>query len=401
MDEECSHYDCRGKGRVSLTEFLPFHKPFIGEEEKQEILDTLETGWLTKGPKTKAFEKQFAEFLNIPFAVATNSCTSALHLALVALKIAPGDEVITTPVTFAATINVIEQCGAKPVFVDVEEDTLNINVDLIEKKITPKTKCIIPVHLAGKMCKMDKIMEIAQKHNLKVIEDAAHSIESDYKGVKPGQLSDAATFSFYPTKNITTGEGGMLVTKSADLADRVERLALHGLDKDAWKRYSKEGYKHWEILEPGFKYHMCDIQASLGIHQLKRISNFWKTRKELTEFYNYAFLNMPEISPVKAYEDGKDAHHLYIVRLNPNALKVSRDEFLNLMHKEGIGCGIHFYAIHLHYYYREKYKLTGTLPVAEKASSEILSLPLYPLMTKEDASDVVRAVKKIVNLYRK
>jgi len=379
------------------SEFLPFHQPWIGNEERNEVLDTLESGWLTKGPKTVAFEKQFANFIGVPHAVGTNSCTAALHLALVALGVKPGDEVITTPITFAATVNVIEHCGARPVFVDVEEKSLNLNVELLEKAITSRTKAMIPVHFAGKMCHMDEIMRIAQEHGIKVIEDAAHSLESQYLGKSPGQWGDVAAFSFYATKNITTGEGGMLVAKDPELAERVAVLSLHGLSRDAWKRYSKEGYRDWEILEPGFKYHMADLEASLGIHQLRKVHVFWEKRREIVNHYNHAFQEMKEIvSITREATINRHGYHLYVIRLKMGD-RLTRDQMLDRLQQEGIGVGVHFRAVHLHPYYKEKYKIPeGTLNVAEKASEEILSLPLYPRMSLKDADDVVRAVKKII-----
>lgn len=377
--------------------FLPFHEPWIGEEEKQEILDTLESGWLTKGPKTVAFENQFASFLGARHAVGMNSCTAALHLALVALGVKPGDEVITSTITFAATANVIEHCGARTVFVDVENDSLNMNPELLEKAITPRTKVIIPVHFAGKMCRMDRIMQIAKKHNLAVVEDAAHALEADYLDKPAGRWGNCGAFSFYATKNITTGEGGMLTTDDPALAEHVAVLSQHGLSRDAWKRYSKEGYQHWDIIEPGFKYHMADLQAALGIHQLKKVNFFWEKRREIVLFYNEAFSDIKELRPVIVEGDGKHAFHLYVVRLDQTIASMDRDQFLDRLQKEGIGVGVHFRAVHLHPYYRDKYRLPrGTFPVAERASDEVLSLPLFPKMTLEDAKDVVQAVRKIL-----
>lgn len=409
MDALRPSYDSRWKGGISLTQpqvemhspirknFLPFHKSWIGEEEKQEVLDTLESGWLTKGPKTKEFEKQFAEFIGVPYAVGVNSCTAALHLGLVALGVKPGDEVITTPITFAATVNVIEHCGAKPVFVDIEEDTFNINPKLIEKAVTNKTKVILPVHFAGQMCRMDEIMKIAKKHNAAVLEDAAHAVEADYKGKAPGVWGDIAAFSFYATKNITTGEGGMLLTKDAGIAERVEILSLHGLSRDAWKRYGNEGFRDWEILEAGFKYNMFDLQASIGIHQLRKVNIFWEKRKQLVEYYNEALREILEVTPLTIHNYGKHAHHLYVIRLNLSAIRQNREECLDRLQHEGIGVGIHFKAVHLHPYYKSKYNIPlGSFPVAEQVSNEILSLPLYPLMTLEDAKDVVGALKKVL-----
>jgi len=381
--------------------FLPFHQPFIGEEEIAEVIAALKSGWITTGPRTRAFEKKFGEYIGCPHAVGVNSCTAALHLALEATGVGEGDEVITTPITFASTANVIVHQKAIPTFVDVEPETLNINPDLIEEKINHRTKAIIPVHLAGHPCDMDKISDLARKYGLIVIEDAAHALEAEYRGKKIGDLSPVTAFSFYATKNITTGEGGMLTVQDNNTAEKVRILSLHGISRDAWKRYSDEGYRHWEILYAGYKYNMFDLQAALGLHQMDRIEQFWETRKKYVTRYNKAFQEIPEIKPLHIKPGVKHAYHLYPILLKLEMLKADRDQVMNAIQAENIGVGIHFRAIHLHPFYRKKYGFVpGTLPVAEKVSQRILSLPLYPRMSEEDLEDVVAVVKKVIRFFR-
>src|SRR3990172_5481140 len=281
-------------GKPVRADFLPFNRPALGPEEEKEIIETLRSGWLTTGARTRRFESDFAQFTGARHAIGVNSCTAALHLALVANGIGEGDEVITTPITFAATANVIVHTRARPIFVDVEADTLNVDAAQIGAKITRRTRAIIPVHLSGQPCAMDDILAIARKHNLAVIEDAAHAAESVYRGRKVGSIGDATAFSFYATKNVTTGEGGMLTTDDDDLAERVRILSLHGISHDAWKRYTNEGYKHYEVLFPGYKYNMFDLQAALGLHQLAKVEKHWQARKALAEKYDRALAGVPE-----------------------------------------------------------------------------------------------------------
>jgi len=382
--------------------FLPFHQPFIGEEEIAEVTAALRSGWLTTGPRTKAFEKKFCQYIGSPHAVGVNSCTAALHLALEAAGVKEGDEVITTPITFAATANVIVHQKAIPVFVDVEPDTLNIKPGLIERKISARTRAIIPVHLAGHPCDMDEITALARKYEITVIEDAAHALEAEYRGTKIGALSPFTAFSFYATKNITTGEGGMLTVQDDEIAEKVRILSLHGMSRDAWKRYSEEGYRHWEVLYAGYKYNMSDLQAALGLHQIDRIGEFWETRRKYTRRYDSAFEEVPEVKPLRTKPHVKHAYHLYPILLNLEILTADRDQVMNALQAENIGIGIHFRAIHLHPFYRGTFGgREGTLPVAEDATQRILSLPLYPKMSEQDLDDVVKAVKKVIGAYRK
>lgn len=376
-------------------DFLMFHRPSINSEDEQAVLEVLRSGWLTTGPRAKEFERQFAEFRGTSRAVAMNSCTAALHVALVAAGIGPGDEVITTPMTFASTANVIVHTGATPVFCDVQPDTLNMDPAAFEAAITPRTRAVIPVHFAGHPCDMDEINLIARRHGLFVLEDAAHASESEYRDRPTGSLGDAAAFSFYATKNITTAEGGMLTTSDEALADKAQVLSLHGISRDAWKRYTAEGYQHWDIVAPGFKYNMSDLQAALGLSQLARIEEFWIARKRLTERYDRALRGLGGLQLMQRRDYVKSAFHLYVVRVD-NA-PVSRDEFMARMQDHGIGVGVHFRAVHLHPYYHDTFRFEpGMCPVAEKAGDTVVSLPLFPSMTDEEVDRVVAACHEIM-----
>lgn len=385
--------------------YLYFHRPSFGKEEEDEVIATLRSGWITTGERTKQFERDFKQYIGARHAVGVNSCTAGLHLALLCAGVGPGDEVITSPITFAATANVIVHVGAKPVFVDVEPDTLNIDAAKIEAKITKKTKAVIPVHFIGQPCDMDVISGLANEHNLVCIEDAAHAVETVYKNRKVGAISPFTAFSFYATKNITTGEGGMVTTNTDEAEEKLRILSLHGISKDAWKRYSESGYKHWEIIYPGFKYNMFDIQAALGIHQLKKIDRFWVRRKQIVEMYNTAFADMPGIEPVfqKVKHDGdKNAYHLYVIRVNTDQIRVTRDDVLNLIQERGIGVGVHFRAVHLSPYYSNTYGFKpGMFPVAEYNSERVISLPLYPSLSDDDVAHVIGTVKDIVSKIKR
>jgi len=381
--------------------FLPYHQPLLGREEEKEVIDTLRSGWITTGPRTKKFEELFARYIGCNHAIGLNSCTAGLHLALVASGIGDGDEVITSPVTFPATANVIVHQRARPVFIDIDRNTLNMEPSNIEEKITERTKAIIPVHFAGHPCEMDAIMKIAKKYKLIVIEDAAHALEAEYKRKKIGTIGTFTAFSFYATKNITTGEGGMLTTDNNELSEKARIFSLHGISKDAWKRYSPEGYIHWETLYPGYKYNMFDIQAAIGIHQFPKMESFWKKRKKYTEMYDEAFSSVEEVAFLKRKEYVKPSFHLYVILLNLEKIRISRDEFLNEIQSEGVGVGIHFRSLHLHPYYKEKFGFKkGDYPNAEYVSERIISLPLYPKMKEEDIKFVIRVVKKLIKKHR-
>jgi dTDP-4-amino-4,6-dideoxygalactose transaminase/nucleoside-diphosphate-sugar epimerase len=379
--------------------FLPFALPQLGKEEEDEVVDTLRSGWITTGPKTKRFEDMCRDYLGSKHAIAFNSCTGSLHVAVAAAGIGPGDEVITTPISWPATASVVIHQGGKPVFVDVEPDTLNMDASKIEAAITPRTKAIIPVHMAGQPCDLERIGWIAHRYNLVVIEDAAHAIGAEYHGRKIGSISLATAFSFYPIKNMTTIEGGVLATDDDGFAENARIIGNHGISRDAWKRYSSQGELHWQLLRPGFKYNMTDIQASVGLHQLPRLEGFLRTREEYAALYDAAFQDLP-IRPLARRPNVKHAHHLYIVLLELERLGISRDEFLLALKAENIGTGVHFISLHLQPYYQDVHHMQPQdLPVAYDVSQRLLSLPLYPKMTLVEVNQVIQAVRKIAAAY--
>ncbi len=390
-------------GEPVRRKFLPFAIPSLGVEEEQAVIETLRSGWITTGPRTQEFEKKFADYIGVRHALAVNSCTSALHLALVVLDIEKGDEVITTPLTFAATANVIEHTGAKPVFVDVDPKTLNIDIKLLKKAITKKTKAIIAVHMSGYPCDMKEINAIARSKKIHVIEDAAHAAGSTYGRNKIGSISTFTCFSFYPIKNMTAIEGGAITTNESKWVERLRRLMLHGLDKGAWKRYTSEGRPQAYVTEPGFKYNMTDIQSAVGLCQLEKLDGFNQRRAQIVQEYDRAFFELPGFS--RPVYDGKDRttnHHLYIVILKLEELTISRDEMLEALKKENIGTGIHFIPLHLHPFYQKKYKLKKSgLPNASDLADRIFSLPLYPGLSNEDIQDVIKAFQKTIKYYAK
>ncbi len=381
-----------------MQNFLPFALPDIGEEEIQEVVSSLNSGWITTGPKTKQFEADFIQYMGGDLeAVSVNSATAGLHLALEALGIGPGDEVITTPYTFTATGEVIRYMGAHPVFADVDPQTFNIDPQKIEEKITAKTKAIIPVHFAGLACDMDPIIELARKHNLKIIEDAAHALPTYYKGRMIGTLeSDITVFSFYATKTITTGEGGMVVTRNSELAKRMRVMRLHGISRDAFDRYtSTKPAWYYEVIAPGFKYNLTDLASSLGIHQLKKANRFQKKRQEMAEFYMKELEGLPLLMPPDLRHEGElHSWHLFVTRLQTDM--ISRGDFIAQMAEKGIGCSVHFIPLHLHPYWSQTYGLQpGDFPNALKIYENAVSLPLYTKMTVDDQVRVVRAIREI------
>lgn len=377
--------------------FLVFGSPMIEQPEIDEVVASLKSGWIGTGPKVHKFEEMFKEYKGRRFAIALNSCTSALHLSMLVIGIKPGDEVIVPAMTFAATANAVIHTGGIPIFADCEKDTMNIDPEDIERKITSKTKAIIPVHFAGRACNMDAIMNIAKRHNLRVIEDCAHAIESEYKGKKTGTFGELGCFSFYVTKNIVTGEGGMVITDNEDYANQIKILALHGMSKDAWRRFSDEGYKHYQVVYSGFKYNMMDIQAAIGIHQLQRIDKYWEGRKNIWNRYNDTFKNLPVFIPVPIEANTRHAYHLYTLLLDIDKLKIIRDQFLDEMTKQNIGIGVHYIALHLHPYYQNTYGYKrGDFPNAEWISDRTVSLPISAKLIDEDVEDVVEAVKEVL-----
>ncbi len=387
---------------VMRRTFLPFHLPWIDEDEINEVVDTLRSGWVTTGPKVKQFEQEFAKYIGARHAIAVNSGTAGLHLGLNAVGIQEGDEVIVPTMTFAATAEVVLYFKAKPVLVDCQPGTFNMDPKELERKITKKTKAIIPVHLGGQPCDMDRILKIARQHNLKVIEDAAHAIPAKHRGAMIGVIGDITAFSFYATKNITTGEGGMITTDNDEYAEKMRIMSLHGISKDAWKRYTAEGSWYYEILYPGYKYNMTDIAAAIGIQQLRKCDRLWELRKRYAGLYNDGFSDLTEISRPVIIEGAQHAWHLYVIQLNLEGLKINRNEFIELLKKENIGTSVHFIPLHLHPYYRKTFGYKPSdFPNATSVYERIISLPLYPRMTERDVADVIEAVRAIIGQNRK
>ena len=382
-------------------EFLPFAPPLIGEEEINEVVATLRSGWITTGPKTKRFETNLAAYLGASGALALNSCTAALHTALVTLGVGPGDEVITTPLTFAASVNVIEHVGARPVLVDVEADTLNIDTAMVERAITPRTKAIIPVHFAGHPVDLDPLYDAAQRRGLAVLEDAAHALAARYKGRLIGSGENPVAFSFYATKNLTTGEGGMLMG-SPEFLERARLISLHGMSRDAWKRYDKGGKWYYEVLYPGFKYNMTDIQAALGLWQLKKLPGFEERRRAVVALYDQAFAQEDALETPVERPEVEHAWHLYVLRLRLEALRIDRDQFIEELTNRNIGTSVHFIPIHLHPYYRDKYAFTPeSYPIAYSNYRRMISLPLNVRLSDADVADVIEAVRDVVSEFRR
>ncbi len=383
---------------MAERKFIPFHRPSIGEEEIAEVTDTLRSGWLTTGDRTARLERAFASYTGAGHAQAVNSCTSGLHLALAAAGVGEGAEVITTPLTFCATVNTILHVGAEPVLADVLPDG-NIDPESIARRITPRTRAIIPVHLAGFPCRMDEIWDLAKRNHLVVVEDAAHAAETRYLD-KPlgaaGTPSDAVAFSFYATKNMTTGEGGMVVTNRGELAERMRVLCLHGINKDAWNRYTEKGNWYYEVLEPGFKYNLSDLQSAIGIHQLAKLERFHSLRAAYAGIYSRQFASCEEVEAPPDCDYGRHAWHLYAIRLNLEKIAIGRDEFITELRSRGIGTSVHFIPIPLHpFFARWAAMERNACPRAMAIYPRLISLPLYPGMTVEEVRYVADSVKEI------
>ncbi|HDY75933.1 MAG TPA: DegT/DnrJ/EryC1/StrS family aminotransferase [Candidatus Marinimicrobia bacterium] len=389
-------------GEPVREDFLIFGSPRIEQDEIAEVVDSLESGWLSTGPKVEKFEEAFKRYIGCKYAVALNSCTAGLHLSMIAAGIKPGDEVITTPMTFAATANSIIHVGARPVFADVELPSMNIDPAKIAEKITSKTKAIMPVHFAGRPCNMDSILDLSRKYNLLIIEDAAHAIEASYHGRKVGTIGDLTAFSFYVTKNIVMGEGGIVTTNNQDYADKIKIFGLHGLSKDAWKRYSDEGFKHYQVIFPGYKYNLMDMQAGIGLRQLEKVERYSRIRQSIWNRYNEAFKGLPLSTPADPEPNTRHAMHLYTVLLNLEDLRVDRDAIQQALFKENIGTGIHFVALNLHPFYVDNYGYKkGDFPNAEFISERTISLPFSAKLNQKDVNDVILAVKKVLRYYGK
>lgn len=373
--------------------YVVFGKPDIGEAEIAEVVDSLRSGWIGKGPKTARFEEDFRRYIGAEFAIGVNSCTAALHVSMLAAGIGPGDEVITTAMTFCATANAIIHVGAVPVPVDCRAQDQCLDPDLIEEKITSRTKAIIPVHYAGNACDMDRIMAIARKHNLLVIEDCAHAIETTYKGRHVGTFGLAGCYSFYVTKNLSTAEGGMVVTNEPAMVDRLRVFSLHGMSTDAWKRFSDDGYKHYAVVEAGFKYNMFDLQAAIGIHQLKNLEQKWPLRAALWAKYRKALAGLPIGLPPEPASGVRHAYHLFPVTVNENR----RDDFLRLMHERGVGTGVHYQSLAWHPFYQKAYGWREEdYPNARQFGMTTASIPLSAALSEEEADRVIAAIRDIL-----
>ncbi len=379
--------------------FLPYCQPFIGPEEIQEVVDSLQRGWVTTGPKVKKFEQDFADYIGVKHAIALSSCTAALHVALAAFGIGPGDEVIVPTLTFCATANVVAHLGATPVLVDVDEN-FHISLEAVRRNLNGRTRAIIPVHYAGQACDLDALLDLGKKHSVLILEDAAHAVGAEYNGKKIGAHGQAVAFSFYATKNMTTGEGGMLTTNDDWLAGRIRLLSLHGMSRDAWKRYTQPGSWYYEVHEAGYKYNMTDIQAALGIHQLRRLEGFIERRRAIAESYAAGLADIPGIRLPTEAPGRKHTYHLYPLRVD--SLTVGRDLLIEKLKQANIGTSVHFTPLHRHPYYRRVLHCSeaASFPVAERIYDELLSLPLYPKMSDSDVADVIVAVRRAISNRR-
>jgi perosamine synthetase len=411
-DQEVPMKDIVAEKPVVLKrrDFLAFHKPDICDDEIREIVDVIKSGWITTGAKTKEFERRFAEYVGASHALGVNSCTAAMHLTLDAIGLEKGDEVITTPYTFAATAEVVRYFDAEPVFVDIRPTDLNIDPQLIDAAVSERTKAIIPVHIAGLPTELDAIYAIAARHGLAIIEDAAHAFPAKYKGYYIGRDLDPSLstkfphficFSFYATKTITTGEGGMICTHDETLAERCRTMALHGISKDAWNRYTAQGDWYYEIVAPGYKYNLTDVASAMGLVQLRRAKQMWQRRREIACHYNAAFGPLPELQIPADRADCQHAWHLYILRLNLDRLRLDRAQFVQELNKLNIGTSVHFIPLHLHPYYRETFGFVQTdFPVAFDEYRRVISLPIYSKMCSQDVKDVINSVTYLVEQWR-
>lgn len=389
------------RGRAPATpvrpedRFLVFGAPAIEDAEIREVVASMESGWLGTGPKVAKFEEDFAAYKGAGHGVAVSSCTAALHLSILASGVKPGDEVITSPLTFAATVNSIIHAGATPVLADVDPGTMNIDPDRIEASITPKTRAIIPVHFAGRPCDMHALCDISARHDLKLIEDCAHAVETEYGGRSAGTFGDFGCFSFYVTKNVVTGEGGMVLARDEEDAARTRVLALHGLSKDAWKRFGDRGYKHYQVVEAGFKYNMMDLQAAIGIHQLRRVAPYWRRRREVWDRYNEALADLPVDLPLEPESGTRHAYHLYTILVDEAKAGIDRNAFLDAMIAQNVGVGVHYLSIPEHPYYRRKFVWKPEdYPNAMRIGRQTVSLPLSARLADEDVGDVIEAVRR-------
>lgn len=389
-------------GRPVRATYLPVAAPWIGEREMELVRETLEGGWITTGPRTHELAKRIAQLAGAKLGIAVNSATGALHLALAALGVKPGDEVITSAYTFVACVNVIEHVGAKPVLVDVEPDTLCLDPRAVERAITPRTRALLPVDYGGHPCDLDAINALAQPRRIPVVEDAAHALGAAWRGRPIGSLATVTAFSFYATKNLTTGEGGAAVTNDDELAARIQLLSLHGMNRDAWKRYTATGAWYYEVTEPGYKYNMSDVLAAIGVGQLERFEGFQQRRAEIARRYDAGLAGVPEVRRPRARDGVTHAWHLYPIALELERLTIDRARFIEELRAENVGTSVHFIPIHVHPHFARSLEYRkGDFPVAEDAYRRAITLPLFPRMTDGDVDDVVAAVRKIATHFRR
>jgi dTDP-4-amino-4,6-dideoxygalactose transaminase len=381
--------------------YLVFGQPLIEEPEIEEVVKSLRSAWLGTGPKVAAFEKAVAEYKGVRQAVAVNSCTAGLHLSCLAAGLQPGDEVIVPALTFCATVNAVIHAGARPVLADVEAATFNLDPADVRRKITRRTRAIIPVHFAGRACKMEALTTIARNSNLVLIEDCAHAIETEYQGRKAGSIGECGVLSFYSTKNIVTGEGGMVLTNNTEIAERIKVLALHGMSQDAWRRFSDDGYQHYDVVEFGFKYNMMDLQAAIGLHQIGRVEKYWLRRAQIWEQYTEAFADLPLLLPGPVDPGTRHAFHLYSVLIDERQTAISRDQFILALHRHKIGAGVHYRAIPTYSIYQNRFGWrTEDYPNAEAIGRSTVSLPLSAKLTDQDVEDVIGTVREVLTGHR-
>ncbi|MFX1288061.1 MAG: UDP-4-amino-4,6-dideoxy-N-acetyl-beta-L-altrosamine transaminase [Promethearchaeota archaeon] len=389
-------------GKPIREKFLPYGIQWLDEKEIAEVVDSLKSDWITTGPKMKKFEDHFKDYIGSKYAVAVNSGTAALHISTSTLGIKPGDEVITTPLTFVASANCVVYRGGTPILADIRKDTYNIDPNEIRKKISPRTKAIIPVHFGGQPCDMDEITEIADEHDLIVIEDAAHAIDAEYKGKKIGNISKLTCFSFHPVKNITTAEGGMVTTNDDELYDKLLMFRTHGISKTAEKRFGKAGDFFYDMQFLGFRYNMSELHASIGIHQLGKLGGFQKRRREIVDIYNRELQKIEEVTIPYVQENVKHTWHLYVIQLNLEKLRVDRDQIFRALREENIGVNVHYIPVHYHSFYQSNFGFKqGILPNVEWLYPRLLTIPLFPKMSDNDVYDVINAIEKVINYYKK
>lgn len=374
--------------------YLVFGQPLIEEAEIDEVVGSMRSAWLGTGPKVAEFERRVAAYKGAAHAVALNSCTAGLHLGCLALGLEPGDEVIVPAMTFCATINAVIHAGATPILADVDPRTFNIDPADVRRRITPRTRALMPVHFAGRACDMTALLAIAREHDLRIIEDCAHAIETEHQGAKTGTIGDLGVLSFYSTKNIVTGEGGMVLTNDEAMAARIKRLALHGMSQDAWKRFSDDGYKHYDVVEVGFKYNMMDVQAAIGMHQIQRVDAYWQRRRAIWERYDQAFADLPVACPAAPEPGSRHALHLYTLLVDEARAPITRDELILALHRRQIGTGVHYRSIPTYSVYQHRFGWTPSdFPVADAIGRSTISLPISARLSDADVEDVVEAVR--------